>query len=165
MTRSPQQRQRLLNDLDRHWQELLNTIDRLDIETIHGGSMAGQWSIKDIMGHIMAWERIALERIALAETGERRRLVKSVHGFNREQAAALRDTPLDDLRREMEETHRELVAKVSSSPVVTRDLIRADTFDHYRDHLGDIAAGLEQRNLAGTQPSTTDPRPSPSPGR
>jgi hypothetical protein len=35
-------------------------------------------------------------------------------------------------------THQELVERVQETPVLSRDLIREDTYGHYRDHLNDI---------------------------
>jgi uncharacterized damage-inducible protein DinB len=142
MAITAERRERILNDVAESWRTLLETVDSLDESDLHAPGRIGEWSVKDVLGHIATWDRVAIQRIRLAERGERRRLVPNLHRFNHEQAEAAREKSVDDVRADMESTHRELVQLLESTPVLTRDLIRADTYDHYRGHVDDIRAAM-----------------------
>jgi hypothetical protein len=149
MAITAERRERILKDVAESWQALLETVDALGEPDLLAPGMIGEWSVKDVLGHITTWDRVAIERIRLAERGERRRLVPNLHRFNHEQAEAARDKSVDDVRADMEATHRELVQLLESTPVLTRDLIRADTYDHYRGHADDIRAAIARSREDG----------------
>ncbi len=56
----------MLNEEFGRWQELLN---RLDEEQINARQLPGGWSVKDVVAHLMTWQRRTLARMEAALSG------------------------------------------------------------------------------------------------
>jgi DinB superfamily len=71
----------------------------------------GDWSAKDLLGHIAAWEEVALERLRAVREGEPVPPFPAggVSRFNAEHVAAARRRSLRATRGRAERTHRALV--------------------------------------------------------
>jgi hypothetical protein len=124
----------------------------------------GDWSVKDLIGHVGSWERRALEAIAAWERDEpfgSLSGVGGVDGFNAANVAASRRRSLERVRREADEAHRDLVARIRSlTDADWRSLVTLTTgrrhrlvtvlggvtggpdgpFDHASAHLPDVLA-------------------------
>ncbi|MGA8206763.1 MAG: maleylpyruvate isomerase N-terminal domain-containing protein [Candidatus Dormiibacterota bacterium] len=105
--------------LDREYQELLTSLVDADWErpgTIGGGD----WSLRDLVGHVMSWEELALGVISAAEadrpppwpTG-------NIDEINREMVARQGRLPLEELRRRAARTHAQLIQVISELPLPT----------------------------------------------
>lgn len=81
----------------------------------------GEWSIKDILAHIAAWERLAHDRLQAALTGNPLKfpLITSdahVEQFNAEIFQSNLDKPLPEVWAEFEEAHIRLIALIEELP-------------------------------------------------
>jgi len=113
----------------------------------------GDWSAKDLMGHIAFWEEIALATLDSSRRGEALRLdqafasggIDELNAWNHSRKARW---SADRVRRESEETHRRLIDEIerlsSKSwnelvPMANEKRIRLGT------RLGQVLSGPKQR--------------------
>jgi len=90
--------------------DTLSTLQGISSARMTAPRMIGDWSVKDVLGHISAWEREAVVAIAQILAGERPDLmdISDFDAFNAEKVAVRRDWPLDDVLGELNESRREL---------------------------------------------------------
>lgn len=140
MAISQQERAAILRDVQMAWVELRNALRGLSAKELTDPGTVGTWSFKDMMIHITGWERILMERIQALERGEEPEPIDEadVDRINAEIVARHHDEPLDEVQREFEETHQRLVDLLERTPVLTRELVAGDTYEHYQEHLRDV---------------------------
>jgi hypothetical protein len=141
---SQQERLAILQDISRDWLELMRAIRGLPDPSFSRPGVVGNWSIKDVLAHVSAWERELIEHIAAEEHGDEWEL-PNVDQFNAEQAELDADRTLDDVRDDLEETHAELMSILEETPVLSRDLVASDTYKHYAEHAAQITAWRQQQ--------------------
>ncbi len=138
--------------------------DRARLDALVGGlddarmlepALEQGWSVKDVLAHISAWERLCtnwLEAAARDETPERGE-VRDVDAFNAATFAANRERPLGDVRAESRASYEAIVAAIeaTSDAELASDarfgwpawqMASANTDDHYREHIAQIEAWL-----------------------
>jgi hypothetical protein len=156
-----------LERLDRQYQDLLTALVDADWErpgTIGGGD----WSLRDLVGHIMSWEEIALGAISAAEANRPPPWPKGdIDEINRVMVARQGQLPLDELRQRATRTHAQLMLAISELPPATWVMRVGDDpplelgelvgqmlgagdhlFGHLTAHLGDL------RSFAGAPPTS-----------
>jgi hypothetical protein len=126
----------------------------------------GDWSIKDILAHIAAWERLAMDRIHAAQTGSDLKypLIAGddfVDQFNAQTYEAHKDQPLSEVQDEFHSTHRDFLAQIEalaeeklpqklnfdwSGKLTHQVMISANTHWHYPDHAAAIEKWLENQD-------------------
>jgi uncharacterized protein (TIGR03083 family) len=135
------------------WQSLLATLDGIPEDRMTEPGPVGDWSVKDIFGHIAFWDRMAIEAVRRRAAGQADRQL-DWETLNETEAAARRDRPLDALRDEMLRTHERLLDTVRSlldqdptKEATIIDSLRADTYEHYDEHAAEIRAWRERSRL------------------
>ncbi len=153
-----------LERLHRQYQELISSLADADWErpgTIGGGD----WSLRDLVGHIMSWEELALGAISAAEADRLPPLPGGdIDEVNREMVARQGQLPLEELRKRATTTHAQLIQTISEltpatwvMPVTMGDdpplelgelvgrVLGADDhpFGHLTAHLGDLGSFAE----------------------
>jgi len=107
--------------------------------------VTGRWSVKDILAHVTTWEEEALQHLPLILEGGRppRYSIRygGIDAFNAQMTEQKRGLLLSDVMRQLEDTHRRLIAYVQSAPEeqFTRETrfrrrLRLDTYSHYPKH-------------------------------
>jgi hypothetical protein len=108
-----------LERLDRQYQDLLTSLADAHWErpgTIGGGD----WSLRDLVGHIMSWEELALGAISAAEADRPPPLPDGdIDEINREMVARQGQLPLEELRQRATRTHAQLIQTISELPPAT----------------------------------------------
>ncbi len=114
---------------------------RVELETLlaRGGetrmdrpSSSDDWSLKDILAHISAWDRFMLVRIEADAKGKRPDLPgpgmteKQVDDFNARTYSEHRDQPLDAVLAEFRESFQALLAAAEATP--EEDLLDPNRF-------------------------------------
>jgi hypothetical protein len=115
------------------------------------------WSVKDLMGHILWWESYSQARVMLMQAGIVVPGLDDFDALNAQVFAAQRDLPLDFMRREWEANLPKLEAylraftdeRFNTAPPgwdgrSPYRLMGGNTFGHYRDHQPDL-----ERYVAG----------------
>jgi hypothetical protein len=104
----------------------------------------GDWSAKDLLGHLTSWEEHALEALRAWRRGEPAPIQRAlrVHGLNAvnaESVAADRDRSSATVRRRFDHVHRRLVTEIRSTSEATWD---ASPTTRSRRSLGQVLGGI-----------------------
>jgi hypothetical protein len=138
-------RQQLLKQLDKAWTAFKESYGGLSDSQLTEPGVTGQWSVRDIIAHVTWWEEEALKHLPLIIEGGTPPRYSIQYGgidaFNALMTEQKRDLSLADVLRQLEETHRRLIAYVQSVPEETftrqtrfRRRLRLDTYSHYPKH-------------------------------
>jgi hypothetical protein len=153
---SEDQIEKLLKRLDIAWTAFTASYAGLpDAELMEPG-VAGDWSVKDILAHVTTWEEEALKHLPLISAGGRPPRYAATYGgidaFNARMTAQKRGLSLADIRRQLDDTHRRLIAFIENAPagLFTRETrarrrLRLDTYSHYPIHTRMIQEWREQQ--------------------
>ena len=156
-TRSESTKTRVVAALDAAWRDFRRSIQQFAPHEMETPGVCGQWSIKDLLGHITSWETRAVTALLTGVPD----VPGDVDEFNRTEAA--RKAPLThrDIVVDLESTHRALQSALADAPeslfetgAPFRHSLDADTFSHYVEHTAQIRAWAAARRHAhpGTQP-------------
>ncbi len=145
MTVTSAKREQIIGDVNASWQALIEKLSEFSEDDLYTPNVIGIWSLKDLIGHLETWDRIAIFKIDEAESGRNRKWQevqnephRSINEFNEADADTKRARSLETLWSELHATHQDLLTRLETTTVLSRDLIREDTYGHYRDHLNDI---------------------------
>lgn len=111
----------------------------------------GIWSIKDIVAHLAAWERLLMEWIDKAQRGESFTIPSEVDidSINAEFYAQDKDRPYDAICQQAQATHQQLIEVLTALPeefaftpgrvppmgkAALWRLIAPNTYEHYEEH-------------------------------
>jgi hypothetical protein len=134
-----------------------------DAQLIQPGVVA-DWSIKDILAHIAAWERLAQDRIHAALTGEPLKFPvitgdNFVDNFNTMIYENNKDVPLNEIQVEFQASHQDFMRQIESldenflpqklpfdwaGDLTVQILISSNTHWHYSEHHDSIKQWLEK---------------------
>jgi hypothetical protein len=134
---------RILEEEHESVRELAEGLRNEDFErraTIGGGD----WSAKDLLGHLTSWEEHALEALKAWRRGEPAPVQRAlrVHGLNAvnaESVAADRNRSSATVRRRFDDVQRRMVAEIRSMPGATWD---APPTPRSRRSLGHVLGGI-----------------------
>ena len=145
----------LLDKLDKAWIEFGQSFAGLSDEQMTQAGVTGEWSIKDILGHVTTWEEEALKHLPHIQSGNRPPRYSVTYGgidaFNALKTVENRARSLADTLARLHAVHSRLVAYIDTAPddqITTetrfRRRIRLDTYSHYPIHAGAIREWREQ---------------------
>lgn len=134
----------LLAKIDSSWHALQAAIMEVSREEASKPGVTGDWSLKDLLGHIAFWDEQAIREARRRAAGEPPRTI-DVQALNEEDAAANRDLGYDELYERMQAAHTRLIAALSEMPMVDPDAVEDDTWDHYDEHAAEIRAWLARQ--------------------
>ena len=148
----------LLKKLEEAWAALKESYAGLsDAQLLKPGVM-GEWSVKDILGHVTTWEEESLKYLPLILNGGRPpRYIHfgGIDAFNAQMSEQKRDVALSAVLRQLDETHRRLIDYLHSVPEEQftgetrfRRRLRLDTYSHYPLH----ARAIQQWRERALQP-------------
>lgn len=145
MTIDTSERLRILDDIKENWDQLISELESYDEEQLQTPNVVGIWSLKDLLGHLETWDRIAIKKLEYAEGGHELPWWQvedlkfdNIDEFNESDADEKRSRSIEQLWSELHASHDELIERVSRTTALSRDLIAEDTYDHYAGHLEDI---------------------------
>ncbi len=144
-------KQEFLHAVNLEWDALNRLIHTIDPGLISVPRFLGEWSIKDVIGHISSWEEKCLERIEQMRQGKPVRSMpeEEVPRWNRDHVESKRPISLEQKTKDLNSTHQRLVRKlesISEGELVFKDGIvdwlLDSTTEHYRGHRRAIEAVL-----------------------
>ena len=145
----------LMNKLEKAWTALKEAYAGLSGAQMLEPGVTGEWSVKDILGHVTTWEEESLSYLPLIISGGRPpRYIKfgGIDAFNAQMTEQKRDMALPDIVRQLDETHRRLLDYLQSVPEeqFTRETpfrrrLRLDTYGHYPLHARAIQEWRERQ--------------------
>ena len=124
------------------WAELMDAIEGLPEMRMSEPGVAGNWSVKDVLGHVAYWEGRAIGTVERALNGEPELDVNdaSVDTINEGVHEERADWTVEQALGELHETHGRFMSALRQHPAIDPDLIEGDTFEHYDEHAADIRA-------------------------
>jgi len=155
---------KLLDQIESERKLLEGTLAGLGEDEMTRPGANAEWSVKDVLAHIVAWERLLQRCLAQVQGGVAPELVpldiegQELDELNRRIYVENRDRPLDDVLGEFERSYEESVAAVGATAeevliVPGRvealggkplwHVVAANTFEHYREHRQSLQAWLE----------------------
>jgi uncharacterized protein (TIGR03083 family) len=148
-------KQQLLDKLERAWMDLRQSYAGLSEAQLTRPGVTNGWSVKDILAHVTTWEEEALKYLPSILRGEKPPRYKDLYGgidaFNAQMTAKKQTLPLSDILRQLDDTHRRLIAAIQSAPedqinteTPFRRRVRLDTYSHYSLHARAIRAWRER---------------------
>jgi hypothetical protein len=159
---APTTRQELLAELDQEWARIERICFTLGEEAMCKPGAQDDWSVKDLLCHLSAWEKYLLDRLSYVLTGQTPRYPvmqtwEDVHRFNAQVFEQNKDRPLTSVVIEFRSLYRGVMKVLealddellnqpysydfSADKLTLLQLIRANTYEHYREHCIDIDKG------------------------
>ncbi|HWQ11427.1 MAG TPA: DinB family protein [Roseiflexaceae bacterium] len=104
-----------LEVLEASWRQLDEAIEGLDDAAMTEPGVTGAWSVKDLLGHVAAWEQLALRHIEDWRAGAAPQGVwgPAVDSFNAAESERRREAPLAAVREELTGTRQRLRAALA----------------------------------------------------
>jgi hypothetical protein len=135
----------LLKRFENAWADFQESYAGLTDSQLTQPGVMGDWSVKDILGHVTTWEEEALKSLPVILQGGRLPRYSVLYGgidaFNAQMAERKRSLSLLEIRRQLEETHRQLISTIREAPEEEfiretrfRRRLRLDTYSHYPIH-------------------------------
>ena len=149
----------LLSDLDKEWANVERLCGSLSEADMVARRRAGDWSVKDTICHLSAWEKYLLDRLGYVLSGQKPMYpamssMDDVHRFNAQVYAENKDRPLNSVIIEFRSLYRVVMTVLEalndaqlSQPysydfpddhLTLLQIIRANTYEHFREHCSPI---------------------------
>lgn len=141
-----------LVNIDRSWRGLMDVMDGIPADRLEQPGVSGEWSVKDLIGHVAFWDAQAVQKI---QRRAARLPVQEVdwQAVNGREWAARRNRSPDALRDELRRTHGQLLDLLRTLPPtdpMTADVcafVPVDTYEHYDEHATEIRSWRERVGL------------------
>lgn len=150
--------QQILTKIERSWSAFQASLAELSDAQLTQPGVTGDWSVKDILGHVTAWEEEALHHLPRIREGKRPPKYSDLYGgidaFNALKTDENRHRSLDEVLARFAEVHARLIAYIETAPeelIATetrfRRRIRLDTYSHYPIHTQAIREWREAQGI------------------
>jgi uncharacterized protein (TIGR03083 family) len=124
------------------WAQWLAAIDNLTDLQVQAPGTCGEWSVKDLIGHVAVWDSVAIDKVqGILAGADRPDVVETTDAFNSRTTEALREEPLDEMRESMGLVHSRLMRVLEDMADVSDEqflwinrVISEDTWQHYDEH-------------------------------
>ena len=110
----------------------------------------GDWSTKDLIGHLAFWEGYWADRLETLARGETPAAEPSGEWFlplNDEEAAKRRDASFEQVFQELTTNRHRIVTVLEALPGEVGQDIATEAYDHMREHLDGLRAWKQQVGL------------------
>lgn len=137
------------------WRDLRQALSQFPTHEIETPGVCGEWSAKDVLGHITSWDTKAVSAL-LTGTGDN---LGDIEAFEAKEAARKTGMTLRELVADAESTHRALRSALSDAPEhlfksgsLFRESLDSMTYFHYIEHTAQIRAwtAAHRHDLPGT---------------
>jgi hypothetical protein len=152
-------KEQLMAEMDKEWAIIERRCFAMSEAQLLAPGAEGEWSVKDILAHLSAWEKYLLDRLGYVMTGQPPLYPvmtswDDVHRFNAQVYQQNKDRPLTSVVIEFrslysgvmsvvaalddEQLHRPYSYDWPDDGLNLLQLIRANTCDHFREHCNAI---------------------------
>jgi hypothetical protein len=126
-----------------------STLARFSAAQIAEAKVQGEWTVKDILAHLTAWERWLVRRLSGTMKADPVSYSEAdVNRINAEFYEASRARPLADVQADFQKVHQNVLKAVEAQPDVIEglslELIENNTYGHYAEHLSAMRAWLDK---------------------
>lgn len=149
-TTGPDDVRALLAHIDASWSGLMETLDGIPDDRLEEPGAVGEWSLKDVFGHIAFWDEVAAEDVEHVLAGQPNDH-NDYQATNDADYLRRRDRSLPEQRSAMHQAHAALVDcldDIEGLDATALDAaIKGDTYEHYDEHAADIRAWRERAGV------------------
>ena len=149
--RSETTKNRVTAAVDAAWRDFRRAVEQLPPHLLETPGVCGDWSVRDLLGHIASWESRAAAALLTGVPDP----PDDIDEFNRTEAARKAPLAIRNVVAELESTHRALLSALTDAPeylfepgTPLRDSLDADTLLHYIEHTAQIRAWALARRHA-----------------
>jgi hypothetical protein len=140
---TPEDVHALVDRIDKAWRALMEALEGIPNDRLEEGGAVGEWSLKDLFGHIAFWDEqaiVALDRVLAGQMAE----TSDWQAMNEADAARRRNRTLPEQRADMHQAHAVLLERLAEiaglEAAAIDDAIKGGTYEHYEEHIPDIQA-------------------------
>lgn len=146
----------LIQKIESEWATLQAALDGLTEEQMHQPGVVGEWTIKDVLVHITAWQTRLIATLFKAERGitpETTEGGKTVNQMNEKFYREMKDRPFEQVWDDLDSSYYQLLNRLGvwkekdlfdpkrfkwmqGSPFV--EYIAGDSYEHYAEHAAQI---------------------------
>jgi len=112
-------RERLFSVIERAWTGLMESFSGLPDSVLVEPGVVGEWSVRDLLGHIATWEEEALAALPVILEGRplpRYASSGGIDAFNARDQDRKRGITIAELRQDLVATHQRIMAYLASVP-------------------------------------------------
>jgi hypothetical protein len=138
---APQDVKDILQRIDASWRELMAALDGIPEERLEEPGAVGDWSLKNLLGHLAFWDEEAVREFEQALAG----LPRSDNDWqtmNEADHAARVDRTLPEERTAMHRAHATLLERLEDVAGIEAaridEAVRGGSYEHYQEHVPDI---------------------------
>lgn len=147
------EKRRLLARMEESRRALLAAVEQAGPDLLQRSGMWGEWTLKDLIAHLVYWQTSAAERLQrymAGETGTAQTLAPAGDGATDEINAGVyranRDRPLAEMLEALADSYGTLRTAAKSVPAALytneelplRAWLTGNSFEHYDEHLADV---------------------------
>lgn len=155
----------LIQRLETDWARLQQSLDGLSEEQLHAPGIVGEWSIKDILAHITAWQTSLIAAMFKAERGlnpEATGAGATVDELNAQWYRELKDRPFDQVWDDLDASYHQLLGRLENWSEADlfepkrfkwmkgqpfERYLAGDSYEHYAEHAEQIEAWRKQLTI------------------
>jgi hypothetical protein len=135
-----------LAQLAQSWNNLANAIEGLPVDRMSEPSVTGEWSVKDLLGHVAFWDRFSVTQAERRLAGIPKDPPHDFQALNEDNHQARAEWKLSDIQTELKAAHASLIAAYSALPNFDQIAIDED-WTHYDEHADDIRNWRERKGI------------------
>lgn len=149
-TAGPEDVRALLARIEASWSALMDTLDGIPDGRLDDPGAVGEWSLKDVLGHIAFWDEVAVQAAerALASLPNDQ---DDYQAMNDADYLRRRDRSLPEQRSAMHQAHAALVDyldDIAGLDATALDAaIKGAAYEHYDEHVVDIRAWRQRAGV------------------
>ena len=130
-------RDELFQRIDDSWQDLQAALEGIPPERATEPGVAGEWSVKDLLGHVSFWERNCITEVQNLGPDE---VVEAldVDQINAREHERYKNRPFSELQAEFQESHEALMQALQALEDLDPNQVKGDTWEHYPEHAAQI---------------------------
>lgn len=132
------EKERVLRDMDKAWRAFMDSVWGIPESLMSEPGVSGQWSVKDILAHVAAWDRETTRVVMQILRGDEPQWPIHDQKFNDLNYEADKNLPVVEARNRALSAHKALVEMLDGKSEVRAVWLRGATYDHYPEHTEDI---------------------------
>lgn len=114
----PTSKPQLIEQAQTNWDKLQTQIESLSIDEIIEAGTVGDWSVKDVLAHLMEWQQMTLSWHRAGQGGEtpitpsEQFTWKEIPALNQTIFEKYQDAELDDIKQRLASSHQETMQEI-----------------------------------------------------
>lgn len=133
----PQPVSALIPKIETSWQRWLDAIERVPAHRRAESGVCGDWSVKDLLGHVAFWDTQVLDDIDAYESGQPP-LLNPWEDWNHREVTRRAALPVETIAAEMHDAHARMLERLAAVREIDPTIVAVDTWEHYDAHAAEI---------------------------